>query len=127
MTEDTKQKNDGWYEKGETLTDKWLRNGYIPNWFRWIEWVTLTCVLITAAIKATNNIGQVVLGAAAGISILFIYFSGMNGFNTLVAGHLKKYKLDNDFGFFVVMLLAFLIPTVILVGLVTAILGLVPQ
>ncbi|WP_444885993.1 hypothetical protein [Microbulbifer sp. PSTR4-B] len=126
MTEDRRQK-DGWYEKGHSLTERWLGNGYIPNWFRWVEWVTLTCVLVTAAIKATNGIGQVILGVVAAVSILFVYYSGMIGFNVLTSGLLEKYKLKNKLGFWSVISLVFLIPSALLFGLTTAILSLIPQ
>ena len=66
----------------------WLGKGYVHAWFSWIEWITLTVVLISVCRKLWPNLSAWPewyfwpVAAVATFSGVLVFLSGIIGFST---------------------------------------------
>jgi hypothetical protein len=115
------------YDRGVLWVQTWLENGYVNAWFKWIEWITLTSVLITVAIKAPNLFFKTIVGLPALISLLMVYFAGVIGASRIQKDLESKYKLSNKLKRVITFVVAVVVPTLVLYAVLTVIFGLIDR
>ena len=104
---------------------RWLENGYIHSWFTWLEWITLTSVLVSATITVSYSLAKIVLGLASIISIIFVTVTGFVGNSKLMIDVLEKNRNSDGIIFVVVICFTLLIPNALIYGMVGLIVSLV--
>ncbi|MCU7806125.1 MAG: hypothetical protein KZQ96_23375 [Candidatus Thiodiazotropha sp. (ex Lucinoma borealis)] len=102
------------YGRAVDWAERWLDKGYIKAWFEWIEWVTLTSVLITVTIKAPNVFFTILASIPAMVSLLMVYFSGIVAASKLKVELINKYKINKMFSGIISFMIGVTIPTILL-------------
>ena len=114
------------FERMYTWVETLLENGTIHAWFKWVEWVTLTSVLITSTVKINYFWGKYGLGLVTFVLIVFLRFSGIIVVNKTVSNLLNKLPLNDDSRLLLVFGVALVVPIFLMYGLVAFFLTLVP-
>ena len=75
--------------KFKKVLDWFFKQQHIENWFKWLEWVTLSAA-IGAAYWETKNNGVLVLVI---LSLVYIWFSAVKGVGYILWSSLAKFNL----------------------------------
>ncbi|MFM5646349.1 hypothetical protein [Aeromonas caviae] len=87
-----------------------IERGYAKAWFSWIEWVTLTAVLFSAAKSASSNITML----AAIISALLLLFVALSSISHLIKDIATSVKFNKIWLWALFMLPVLATPAIVL-------------
>ncbi len=98
------------FNKMLNIADNAISNGYTKAWFTWIEWITLTSVLIIAGKKT----GSLITMLAGGASIILLFFVALVGADRIISKLLADTKNKPLWILLLVLALAFASPAIVL-------------
>lgn len=101
------------YDRAISLASDWLDKGYVNSWFKWVEWLGLTSLLIAVAVKAPTTWLKIVVGIPAFGSALLVYFSAIAVTERYQNKLIERYRNKGKLGGIVVFLVAVGIPSVL--------------